>query len=237
MNRDYYSIEDVILGLRREYKRHYEDLARLKKYVITADRRVKDYNFRLFQPCERKPNLYLDFEVKENELKRFLYLFFLRFGWDTKCYGKNTSRVLRDFSDEVTLSGFYEACISNSPEFLREVNAIMESDFVQNIDVSLQNPWVAIRHNYMYTGKSTTALWYYPQRDILSLTDLTFKGLSESLAVQVPRMNLSEYHQNHIDAYLESKKEVVIEDMSLMHKILDYKIEETDEALVLKRVP
>lgn len=236
MNKDYYSVEDIILGLRGEYIRHYEELAQLKRFVITDDRRVKDYNFRLFQPCEHKPNLYLDFDVKKNRLKSMMYLFLLKFGWDTKCYGKDTSKVLRDFNDEFSLSGFYNAYIMDDPEFARKVKAIMESEFAQNISAQLFNPKMMIEHNAIYTGQSPISLWYYPKVEILSLCDITFGGLQDSLAVQVPKDNFPEYHQKHIEAYLEEQKEVIIDDMMPMSRIMNYKIEETDDALTLRRV-
>lgn len=242
MEKENYRVEDIIFGLRGEYLHHKEKLTKLKEYVFTVDRRVQDLNFRLHQAPEHNPNLYLNFKVKENALAVALREFLLKFGWDTKIYGKETSKVLRDFNDEFVLSGYYHAQILNDVKFAEVIKAIMNSEFAQNIAMQLNDPQINIGHSVIHTalsGENSTrgSLWYYSQDDYIELYQHadTSLILPEALAVEVPKNKLPEYHTNYIDAFLEERKGIIIEDTMSSARTANYRIDEDEDVIILRR--
>jgi len=242
MKQENYTIENIIFGLRGEYLHHQEELAKLKQYVFTTDRRVQDFNFRLYQAPEHNPNLYLNFKIKENSLGVALMEFLLKFGWDVKLHGKETNKVLRDFNDEFVLSGYYHAQVLNDVKFAEAIKAIMDSEFAQNIAIQLNEPQISIEHSVIHTalsGENGTrgSLWYHSQDDYLELHQYadTSLILPEALELQVPKDRLPEYHTNYIDAFLEERKGIIIEDTMSSARTANYRIAEDEDVIVLRR--
>ncbi len=242
MKQENYTIENIIFGLRGEYLHHQEELAKLKQYVFTADRRVQDFNFRIYQTPEHNPNLYLNFKIKENSLGVALMEFLLKFGWDVNLHGKETFKDLKEFNDVFALSGYYHAQVKDDVKFAEAIKTMLDSEFVQNIAKQLNEPEVSIEHNVIHadlSGENGTrgSLWYHSQDDYLELHQHadTSLILPEALELQVPKDRLPEYHTNYIDAFLAERKGIIIEDTMSSARTANYRIAEDEDVIVLRR--
>ena len=65
VKKDYYSFEEVFLGLREEYLRNRTELEKLKNYIICEDKRVEDYYLWLYgSDVKNNPDLWISSKEK-----------------------------------------------------------------------------------------------------------------------------------------------------------------------------
>lgn len=245
MSKENYKVEEIIMGLRSVYKEEREALAKLKKCVSVTDKRVKDYNFKLYKESYNpNPDLQLSFKIKETKFQEMLYEFLVKLGWVPQLIDRDTSKVLRGFNEDFALSGYFSTYIQDKQRFNEIVRALMASEFVRNISRKLQTPntEIDISHSTINTSmidKNSLrgSLWYYAQDDMLILIQFADSSLvlPDALDLKIPTNDFTEYHTSHIDTYLESPKGVIIEDTMASSKSAFYKIIEEEDAIILRR--
>lgn len=256
MERDYYTLGQVILGLRDEYQKHQSDLRLLKDFCDVDEKKVADFRFSVFQPENRQPELHCDYEPKQNKIEKLIANFRKKTG--SYIYGKYKAILVTDNNSYHFCSNNYPVhirkCYSNMDKsFQEKTTEILNSDFSKNIKtkyIEIVNTEI----NYaltieqrlinLYIRESNnkfprSVILYGPREDIISICSFDKKISSELiesvLEIKVPKEKLSNYHIGIIDT-----TEVIAKPINLQRiqpcKQVEFSIQEEEKQIVLSKV-
>lgn len=215
MEKQYYTVREVILGLRDEYVKNQARLDNLKKYFYIADKNVKSFNFETGNINEQQ--IIARFEKRGNIIQKLL------------------SELLEEYTIEsretiYTLeSSFYPKTLNINPsklsEFKEEVNKIFGNVFLGKIGItpiSLTGKdfdlsfWIDSKGIKLYKRnimELETSLEYRASTDEIMVKSGTYSvssaNLMRLLEIKVPSMAFKNYHKELIEKqskplYLES---------------------------------
>lgn len=142
--KDYYSLREIVLGLREEYLKYYEKVEKLKSLCTVDEKKVADFDFRIIQHFFAReegklPELSCAYEERLNRIQVFLR----DIGSRILCYPNEKTKIGRLSSDN---GRFYiNSCYDNFPiqiigekeneEFFEQANEILNSQFANGIDM------------------------------------------------------------------------------------------------------
>lgn len=141
--KDYYSLREIVLGLRDEYLKHNEKMDRLKELCVVDEKRVKDFNFSTLHTFHGRrdgslPELSCRYEERLNQVLLLLRKIYsralnypdMRFK-NGRVISENGSYHIVSCYDDFPLSISEE----NSEKFFEQANSILYSDFANEIDM------------------------------------------------------------------------------------------------------
>jgi len=258
MEREYYDLREIILGLQSQYQDNVGQLKELKNYVRIIDRRVSDLEFWMRHEnngtTREEMKLLCTFTERKNRLQQRLDSISLKIG--TYIQGKEISEVCKNMGKHYKISGYYNAMIIDEKGFAEQVDKIMHSSFVKNIPLTI--------HKIQKEGETSTieldvdsidfsksqndrigsAITYYGSEDRLYYNifngDNKRNGQEKAILLQdalyntkFPKSHFSPYHQALIDESENSKREIIIE----ANTENQYRIDNNNEgAVVLRKV-
>lgn len=143
-DKDYYSLREIVLGLRDEYLKYYQKIEELKSLCDVDWKKVVDFDIGTIQHYSGRkegnlPELSCCYEKRLNQIQLLLR----KIGSRVLGYPYEKKKVGRLVSDED--SYHIESCYKNFPiwisgekegeEFFEKANSILESEFANNIDM------------------------------------------------------------------------------------------------------
>lgn len=143
--KDYYSLKEIVLGLRDEYLKHYEKVEKLKALCTVDEKRVVDFDFRTKKHYSAReegklPELTCVYEERLNQIQVLLRNIGSRisgFPPTKKRLGRlaseNGSYRIDSYYDNFPIQINGEQA---NADFFEQANAILESEFANNIDKS-----------------------------------------------------------------------------------------------------
>lgn len=143
-DKDYYSLREIVLGLRDEYLKYYRKMEELKSLCDVDWNKVVDFDIRTIQHYSGRkegclPELSCCYEERLNQIRLLLR----KIGSRVLGYPYDNKKIGRFVSD----GGSYhiESCYKNFPiwiigekeseEFFEKANSILESEFANGIDM------------------------------------------------------------------------------------------------------
>lgn len=150
--KDYYSLREIVLGLREEYLKFYEEIEKLKSLCTVDERKVKDFDFRTkhftAKKEEKLPEFYCIYEERLNVIQAYFRYIKSRI----LCFPDNNMRIGRLALENGSFN--IKSCYDYFPiqiigekenaEFYEQANAILNSEFANNIDFhSWYNAYIA----------------------------------------------------------------------------------------------
>ena len=241
--KDYYTLKEVIFGLRNEQLRAVRRLQELKKYINLYNQKSyeKDYFYLnilgiLWYAQKHKLNLSSRlFEFLDGNLKNALS----GYKWSKELIG-NIDGCFKKYTD------MFE--ITNYVGFIENLDDILNDDFIKKFSleytsISTKNPLLIFFYNnthswHLKKKDKGSQIDYYANDDTLEfITDYHNKSyqeiIDELLEVRFPRYLFSEYIQNIIDNNDEEKKEIIIPDKKIYTKNARFYINDERDAFVL----
>lgn len=249
MEKNYYELREVIMGLRDEYLKARRQLDELKQYVNVFSIYVNGIHFELFKDENKKAELVACYEQK-NKL--------LNFWFNHKYKGYDAVFLKRDESDNYYIPAFYTALITNQEKFKEIKEQIRNSDFVDNLwptyydCLTTEDKRIIKNENAMFYGVMDsgvklsycdTTLKYDSLNDkfILEMYSKNKNKTSDAefikklLGIKIPNDLLSQYHKDTIDNNPSRKKLITFSEEHPIKKKAQYSIEDDGQKLVLTR--
>lgn len=220
-NKGYYTLREILLGLRDEYINNQQQLQQLKQFCEMDGKKAIDFNFRVFRPENMKPLLLCDFDPKENKLQKIIAEFNKKTGQYS--YPNQTANLVKDNNRYYFLCKTLDFPVriksdyGMDSEFVSLADSILDSEFSNGIDskyitnnLSLLNAALTIDSSsvVLYVkdnlGKiPASVLSYDAQTDRLDYFLLGARPTKEqfemALDVRIPSEELNEYHINAIE--------------------------------------
>lgn len=236
MEKQYYAVREIILGLRSEYLKNQEALNHLKSYLAIQDENVKE--FRLGIGDKEKEEIVAYLEKRGSLLDSILKKFIQNYIKEEKEQVHNSEILF--FSKSLKIS------LTKTPLFKKEVKLIFESPFVQkvtlnsilltgedyNIHFGINPQGIKIYKSEL--GTFDSLLEYNASKDILSFNrfDKLFSSMdvSKLLEMKIPSMILKNYHKELVEQL--GNKPLYAEVFSPC-KRADFKFEEQENKLLL----
>lgn len=254
---DYYTLKEIILGLRQEYLIHQEKLQELKQLCEMNPKKVADFNFYTYKgEYEKGASLFCDYIPKPNFLRRAITAYCEK--TNLIIYGSNIATLVNDNNryyflrhkypvhikgDKHSNLEFYDIAseIINS-EFANNIGLrhfeMHESDIVASVNIGSEGLDLFIRNSY--DNIPTSILEYLVADDTLSFCaydnqQLNSQYLKMALDVAIPSERLSEYHKGIIDYSENTKKPLILEPFEACSDN-EFNIQDEKTQYVLSRV-
>lgn len=250
--KDYYTLKEVLLGLRNEQLRLANMLNELdKKMTVYGNKRYEDSGFTFSE----NGNLLYFLKEQNTFLKNALYAITLRFKdiIDGDCYLESI-RTLGDGNYKVGGIGGIKSNVKETEQenFNKLINLILEDDFrkgaifkrVDNKGTNYSNSLVISPGNTKYTNstfKRVDAISYHAKKDYLRINNVygslrNYKDtITELLEMKFPRKDFSLYLQNVIDSNELVKKDILIPDFNINSRSCEFYLEEFNNSFVLSK--
>lgn len=236
-----YTLKQIIFSLRQEYLEIEKQLMELKSYIEIEG--LQDCYFNVAcSPCK----MFLYLTKKKNLLDKIM----IRLG--TYVYGKDIHDVTFNL-EERYFAGRNKKCTILEQEILRkEIDKIMQSEFVQNISANdfVYIPSIESDKNSLKIDASsiqllTSSASEYPWFDYFPLKDeiranfiingnrelVTAKDILKVLNLNFDSKYLNEYHLKFLEKYEEKDIEV---EGNFLAKSVNFEIIEQPKKIILK---
>lgn len=236
MEKQYYTVREIILSLRSEYLKNQEALNHLKSYLTIQDKNVK--KFRLGIGNRENEEIVAYLEKRGNLLDSILKSFI-------QDYIKEEKEHVHD-SEILFFSKSLRISLTKTPLFKKEAKMIFETPFVQKVtlnSISLTgedyniNFWINPEGIKIYKSELDTfdsLLEYNASKDILSIKGsnkmISSMNVSKLLEMKIPAMILKNYHKELLEQL--GNKPLYAEVFSPC-KRADFKFEEQENKLLL----
>lgn len=255
MEKDYYTLSEIILGLRDEYQKHQNELRELKELCEIDKKKAVDFRFSVFQPENKNPELHCDYEPKQNKIQKLMTDISIKTG--SYIYGKHSAILATD-------NNSYHFCYPKYPvhvryeygmdeKFQEQATSILNSEFSQNIKTKYIEP-VNPEIDYAFDLEQRLIDFYIresndefqessitcrPYEDIINIRsfdkELSSEMINNALEIKVPKKELSSYHIGIIDSSKITEKPIKLERTEPCKKI-DFSIQEEEKQVVLSKV-
>lgn len=254
MDREYYTVGEIFLSFRDEYKRINAKLDELKQYVQVNDSNVNDFHFELTNnKLSVYPLLICRFDLKRNvlnDIKNKLSNIYV----NLESSYRNFSLVKFDDYDEPFIASSYNTRIVDSDAFLDKLYSIYNSDFIKNVNSSINDDksklsiyfnymWIKLQVNRenLYYFHSSDDLLGYIYGDLSGYSLYTQSSLlSEKLSMKIPSKILTSYQISVIEKSENSKKKIVFSNWSdeIISKKANYDLDDSsdDEKIFIKKI-
>lgn len=253
--KDYYTLKEIILGLHDEYQLHQQELQKLKELCERKENKATDFNFRVFQPENKKPVLLCDYEPRQNRIQRVMTDLSKKVGY--YIYGRNTAYLVTDNNRYYFLCGHKSYPVhvryddGMEEKFYNQASAILNSTFSNsicskyiekndsNIDAALtidtRYIQLYIRNNSDKTPRST--IWYNPSFDTIEFQSfngkLNTQHIENTLNIKFPSNGLSSYHIQTINMSNLSEKPMVLKPINPTSRII-FEVQEEKQVILSK---
>lgn len=250
--KDYYTLKEVLLGLRKEQLRLAGILNELDKKMNTyGNGRYKDSGFTFSD----NGNLLYFLREKNTILKNILHALTFRFKdiIDGQCFLESI-RTLRDGNYKIGGIGGIKSNVKENEQesFNKLINLILEDDFrkesIINITdgkgINYNNSLAISPGNTKYTNstfKRVETISYHAKKDYLRINNVygslrNYRDtITELLEMKFPRKDFPEYLQNVIDNNELVKKDILIPNFNINSRSCEFYLEEFDNSFVLSK--
>lgn len=236
MEKQYYTVREIILGLREEYIKNQKELEELKKCIVIRNEEVKSFTFEIGN--EKEQEIIVRLQKRGNLLQRFIQCIMDEYVIEeTECIYNNEkyfrSKNLKvDRNKIVDFQNGRKQVFANP--FVEKIKLSPISLTGKGFDVGF---WVDQKGIKLYKNKMMTLesmLEYSANTDTLSLKSgsmcASSSNLSSILNIQVPCMVFKNYHKEAIDR--NSGKELYTEVFAPCQKA-SFTFNETQSGIVL----
>lgn len=223
MEKDNYTLKEVILGTRREYRKLYDYLFVLKALTTCWDKEVQDFYFKLNVSGDEKPEILWRFVQNPRTLKGLIY--YLQKSINKFKDTPEYKVVLKNSEDiDLMVNEKYSAFVDNelAPYFEQIIDLIINSNFANMIKFNLHilpehNGSLLITPNIIsyncMENQQETSLDYYSEFDYIKLHCGNQEHLDISLFKKllnkcIPAEIFSPYHRGLIDGSSATLKPV-----------------------------
>lgn len=255
MNKDYYTLKEIVFGLRNEQLRIIEKLIELEKYVNISDN-SKCKSFKL--TINNTKELGYKFLYQTNNLLEKIFLF-ISGEYREAVKGVALPGIVRKdengkyiFGDKITINN------ENQESFDMKVDELLKDEFIQNIfhnfrvnEMSLNEtshvPILSLKYdstiyfnaNPPLSNKAKYERIKYSARENLMYILNDNHNILELLSSKIPRNLIPEYYQNIIDTNDNAKKDILIPDTRIYGRKASFYVNEESNAFVLvkKTIP
>ncbi len=246
----FYTLKEIILGLRGEYQLNQQKLEQLKSLCSINERKVEDYRFYISDSefykdkDYKKPVLRCEYTLKRNLVQKFITNLSIKLGM--YIYDYPTIKLVED-NNEYHFYGQknYPVRVKPSPisekNFNEQVENILTSDFANNITSNFIEESISDADASLYISPSSIDLYirsnnngflrsgiqYDSKADKLVFESYEEDNIDEDLItkvlkIQVPASKLNSYHIKFLKEGIN--KPVAIEKISSSKKVeLDIK--------------
>jgi len=225
MEKYYYSLGEVILGFRAEYRKNAQELKELKKHIEVMDRRIQKFDFIMTQEGTDQETVKLLFRFLEyrNKLEQRTNILTEKLGLN-----KNNTALEKTLSVEKNEDNYYgvegskRIVITNNELFREQVDKIKQSEFVEQMpnllftigakgtEEVLEFDISQIKFHQNKNGRLITGLQYDATKDTLCYkagqeywTDEKTSLMDTLYEITVPKLHLSEYQQGLIEESID----------------------------------
>lgn len=248
--KDYYTLKEIVFGLRKEQLRVVEKLKELEKYVNIADSEIRK-NLQL--TINSTKELGYSYLYKTNNLLEKIFLFI------TGDYREAVKGIIlpgivkKDedgkyiFGDKITINN------ENQKAFDMRVDELLKDEFIQNIfynfkvnEMRLNEaehlPILSLKYdstiyfNANSASNKTKYEWikYSVRENLMYILNDNHNNL-ELLSSKIPRNLIPEYYQNIIDTSDDTKKDIIIPNTRIYGRKASFYVNEEPNAFVLVR--
>ena len=246
VKKDYYSFEEVFLGLREEYLRNRTELEKLKNYIICEDKRVEDYYLWLYgSDVKNNPDLWISSKEKNGQL-----LDFFRNLFGTYYIGRDENLVIWDeeIDDIRIMKNIFQYNLSSDYmeklQLKREMNRISDNDFIRNMPLEVSR--IGYNHWLHFTLARLEVKWYeecfiYYSTDKESIHWSNMTRINEILTegnilnAKIPKKYFSEYHQKVIESNDRLKKIEIADNFLGFGKRVELELMEDEDRFILSK--
>lgn len=256
MNKDYYTLKEIVFGLRNEQLRVIEKLRELEKYVNISDNSkcksvqlsitsIKELSYSCLVKYDNLLKRILDF-VSGDFVEAIMGGYYVGFG-----QVKNDSNGKYIFHGGVTVKD------EDQEVFGIKVKELLSDEFVQNMDyrikfhenecsassLSLAYGSILYRGSVDLHNYESESMFYTGEYDEISVDNELNKNhkefINEMLNLNIPRKLIPEYLQSVIDGNDNTKKDIIIPNTMIHTKKTWFNIKEEPNAFVLvkKQIP
>jgi hypothetical protein len=246
---DYYTLSQIILALRDEYKKNELLLEDLKKYTILPDfKTIDDIEYYGYNDGN-KYYLELSLNARQNAIMQTL----------TNIYNKivgNTKKVF-PISKQYNNDKRYMVFPDYHTQYLNEINfmlhhkvdevlgtkfsrhiatdAIFESD--SNLDIKFNQSGITSHVDYLFDAYPPAGIIYRGKDDSMIVTAyeefLYLDSFNNIINAKIKKSSLPLYHQSIIDKH--KNKELLVEGLSITRASQHFEFDDVEENTVLLR--
>jgi len=249
----YYTLKEIILGLRKEYLTHQQKLQALKNCCDIDAKKVVDYDFRLYQPSQLKPKLLCEYTPKQNKVQKALTDIRKKRGF--YIYGQHTSGLVTDNNWYYFKDPKYPVHIKSDSraEFSRYASSLLEDEFSNEIkseyierycsDVNGALTIDSMSVDLFIREKSSniprSSILYDSKEYVLQFESydepMNRQSLEAALNITFPSKELNDYHVKTISNSEESEKPLYLEEFDSCSKA-KFDIQDQGNQYVLRRL-
>ena len=247
LEKETFSLKEIILGTRGEYLKLQKLLLELKKMTITYDGRVKDFNYHLLTSSNKKEIVCLCKERK-NLLTFFNYL---KSQFNKSSSFDKTGKLVGNKYDEYSIRNKYYDIFVNyeeMPKFAKTIKQILESEFVNLTNffefANLEEIEMSLLPSGIYTKNDIFGLYvelaYLAKEDLIQVKasngyEIDNELLNYLLNQEINKELFSTYHQNLITNDNSFLKPLEFKEQLKNNKKLKLKIETKADKVLLKK--
>lgn len=254
MNNNTYAFKEVLIGLRKEYLKIYEELNELKKFVTIDNKSIDDIQFFIGESffkenAELKVDVYFkqsQLQRKIIELKKLLRIYI---------YPNNTSELVKNNNNEYfVLNDNFKIWINDKfkRDFYDKATKILESDFAKHIttfhDINHRIEPFNYYLNILSTCLDIDAISesssgpmcrYLAKEDKVILfckSPYTKKDfINNVFNIRIPKDKFTEYHKNVIEKVDNKNVDIEIIGEINKAKVNTFSIKENTKKLILTK--
>lgn len=262
-NKEYYTVKEIIFGLRNEYCNIESKLQSLRNFCIHDERLVSGYRFDLSTGYGEKANIICRYMKKENLVQKFL-----RKTHPVNSYIEltniNTILCTKDNNDKYFISKYEDNCgllkysvairEDKNKEFSESVSKLLNSDFVTSINDSVKfdsnGKECVLRTtvdnldfiiNIDSEDYNIVQVHYHAKSDLLTVRIFGDKQdfnkiINYILDIKVPKEKLNSYHLNLVNNSKIYEKNISLEKLNKINFEVNFAIKEENNQIVLSKL-
>lgn len=257
MEREYYSLKEVIFGLNDHYQLQKKNLEQLESMCEFDPKKVLDFHIYESQHGEVRPTLMAYYVPNESKIQKLVNDFKKKN--NLYYYGGNLALLLTDnhyyyFNSKSPYPVWVNHKYNEDGSFFHQAESVLNSDFSKGITLpsiylgesginaaTLDINTRIIHFCGVLGGGSlvdSSNIWYRPEYNELSFSTwskcIDNQYIEDVLDIKVPARSLSPYHIRSIELSETLKKPIVFEKTALYGKVV-FDIAENEKEVVLSK--
>ena len=245
MNKDSYTLKDILFGLRYEYLKLWEQLNELNKYILMDENNIDNVYFHLIHSYpEDEVRMLCTIYDRKNKIEKMLEKIKIQLG-----IYPNYKVSYVDNKDGFYNILDYPFIVDNSKidEFTQDIYDIFNSEFGSNIKfihsgIGYDNlPFLSVHPGYIsFYLNGYASLEYNPHKgDYVHMygykNGITNDKIDTILNIDFPKKIFPEYYQCLIESYSSTNKECAIIGDIKHHKKIDLEIIDEPKKMILRK--